>query len=142
MTRAFAYLLIAALATACANGLPGQPPSSGIAQFGDDPRLGEPVSSICFASNIDGFSMNRRDTVLLHEGRDRFMVEVFGTCPDLEFAHTIGVDTTASCLSKGDALIVRDTFGASAMGPRRCVVREIRAWDPKASAPEEKADET
>lgn len=142
MNRIVMFLPIAALATACANGLPGQPPSSGMARFVDDPRLGEPVSSICFASNIDGFSMNQRDTVLLHEGRDRFMVEVFGTCPDLEFAQTIGVDTSASCLSKGDALIVGDTFGGSTMGPRRCVVREIRAWDPKASAPEEKADET
>lgn len=140
MFRTILALPMILLATACVSGLPGKAPASGLAQFADDPRLGEPVASICFASNIDGFSMNRRNTVVLHEGRDHFMVEVFGTCPDLEFAQTIGIGATGACLSKGDAILVSDTLGGSAMGPRRCVVREIRAWNPKAASEEEKAD--
>ncbi len=142
MHRALLILPAVLGIAACANGLPGETPASGMAKFADDPRLGEPVASICFASYIDGFSMNTRNTVVLHEGRDRFMVEVFGTCPDLEFAQSVGVAASGSCLSKGDALVITETIGGGTFGPRRCTVREIRAWDPKATAPEEKAQES
>ncbi len=135
-------ILPAFLLAACANGLPGQPVASGFEKFADDPRLGEPVASICFASNIDGFSMNERNTVLLHEGGDRYMVELFGSCPDLEFAQSVGVVAASSCLSKGDALVVSDTFGGGSAQPRRCSVREIRAWNPKAVSETSPAEET
>lgn len=133
----FAMTTLGAL-VACASALPGEVPASGMALYAGDARLGAPVRQVCFASSIDGFSLNERDTVLLHEGGDRFMVEVFGACQDLEFAQTLGVDATTGCLGKGDALIVADTLGGSGFGSRRCLVKEIRAWDRKALQPDQK----
>jgi len=116
---------------------PGSTRPDGIAAYADDPRLGEPVDRICFASNISGFSMNTRRSVVLHEGRKHYMVEVFGACPDLEYAQSIGVSSVTGCVTIGDSLIIGSTFGPESIGSRRCSIKEIRAWDPRAEAAEE-----
>lgn len=139
MLRSAAFLLTASLALAACQSLPGNAPTRGIAAYADDPRLGEPVDRICFASSIDGFSENRRNTVVLREGREEFLVEVFGICPDLEYAQTIGIDSSTSCLTRSDAIIVGHSPGGSGMSPQRCMIREIRKWDPKAEKPAETA---
>jgi len=132
--------VLAALAlSACASG-PSEPRVRGIAQFEGDPRLGEEVNDVCFAASIDGFSMNTRDTVLLHEGRDRFLIEVSPGCRDLDFAEAIALDTTLACLSRGDSIIVSSPSDGG-FGPQRCMIREIRKWDPKAEKPEATAEE-
>ncbi len=130
-----ALALAATLALiACASG-PVEPRKRGLEAYADDPRLGEETRRICFASNIDGFSLNERETVVLHEGRDRFMVEVTAGCPDLEFAESIAVDSATGCLTPGDAIIVARTLGDS-FGNNRCLIREMREWDPKAKEAE------
>jgi hypothetical protein len=132
-------VLAATALGACASA-PGEPAEKGIAKYAGDARLGEKTNKICFASSIDGFSMNDRDTVLLHDGKKRYMVEVTGTCFDLENAESIGLDSPTSCLTPGDSIIVAETFGET-FGSRRCMIREIYEWDPKAGEPEEKAEE-
>ncbi|MDP3458529.1 MAG: DUF6491 family protein [Hyphomonas sp.] len=133
-----AFLAAAAL-SACASA-PSEPVARGVAKYAEDPRLGEETNRICFASGIDGFSMNDRDTVLLHDGKRRYMVEVTGTCFDLDNAESIALDTATGCLTPGDSIIIAQTFGES-FGSRRCMIRDIYLWDPKAEAEEPAAEE-
>jgi len=132
--------VLAALTLGACSNAPGEPRLRGIAAYEGDPRLGQKTDQICFAASIDGFSMNTRETVLLHEGRDRFLVEVSAGCPDLDFAEAIALDSTLSCLSRGDAIIVSHA-GGGGFGSNRCLIREIREWNPKAEKPEAKAEE-
>ena len=131
-------LAIAAI-TGCA-ATPGEARPSGLAQYEGDPRLGEETNKICFASSIDGFSMNDRKSVLLHDGSKRYMVEVTGSCLDLDNAESIALDNTTSCLTRGDSIIIAQTFGQS-IGSRRCMITEMHLWDPKAEKPAAAAEE-
>ncbi len=128
-----ALLALAACATAAT-----EPAARGLDRYADDPRLGEETDRICFASNIDGFSLNERSTVVLSEGRDDYMVEVTGSCFDLDNAEAIALDSPTGCVTPGDAIIVASTMGGGGIGPQRCLIREIRKWDPKAEKPAEK----
>jgi hypothetical protein len=139
MRSALLTVLAATALAACATPT-GEARARGIEKFADDPRLGDETDSICFASSIDGFSMNERDTVVLHEGRDRYMVEVTGGCMDLEDAFGIGVDSTSNCVTRGDNIVVSQALGGT-FAPQRCMITEIRKWDPKAEKPEEAAEE-
>ncbi len=130
VSRAASLLSLLWAVAACA-AIDAEPKPRGLAAYEGDPRLGEAVDSICFASNIDGFSLNQSRTVVLHEGRDRYMVEVFGTCPELEFAQTIALITPSACLTRGDAVLVAETFGPPGPHTRRCAIREIRKWNAK-----------
>lgn len=132
MLRPALLILTTAMLAGCQSA-PGTAKPQGIAAYADDARLGEPVDRICFASSIDGFSNNERNTVVLREGRDEYMVEVFGACPDLEYAQSIGIDSTTGCLTRSDAIIVGHSPGGTGMGPQRCLIKEIRKWDPKAA---------
>ena len=128
---------------------------AGAAHAGDeaDPRIGDEVRRICFASNIDGFrfSDDHRDAVLL-EARvnDWYFVELLGGCrgSGLRFAQAIAIETRgSSCLSRGDRLIFSDglRFDARDAHQRRCLVGKIYEWDDAAGGAdgEDKAsDET
>ena len=139
MLRTTAVILTSTLTLAACQSIPGNPSPSGMAAYADDPRLGEPVDRICFAFSIDGFSNNERNTVVLREGRDEYMVEVFGACPDLEYAQSIGIDAVTGCVTRSDAIIVGHVPGGTGMGPQRCLIKDIRKWDPKAEKPAEPA---
>lgn len=130
-------LIAAAAALAACSSTPGTASPRGIERYAEDPRLGEETRQICFARSIDGFSMAERDSVLLHEGRDRYMVEVAGACVDLEHAEAIALDTPTGCLSRGDSVIVTRSLGGN-LGPQRCMITRIHDWDRKATktAPE------
>lgn len=140
MLRALPLIAAAAALAACTS-IPGTASPRGIARYADDPRLGEATNRICFASSIDGFSMNTRDSVLLHEGRDRYLVEVAGTCMDLEYAEMISLSAPTNCLTPGDAIIVSRAMGGT-LGPQRCIITKIHEWDPKATPPTEETPET
>lgn len=143
MLRPAVCLLSAALLAACQSA-PGASGPRGIAAYADDPRLGEQTDRICFASSIDGFSMNRDHTVVLREGSREYMVEVFGACPELRYAMTIGIDAVTGCLTRGDHLIVSSSLGGTdptAIGPNRCMIKEMYKWDPKAKTPEDNSAE-
>lgn len=135
MLRPALLIFSTALLAAC-QSTPGEPRVRGIAAYEGDPRLGEQVSNICFSSSIDGFSLNERETVVLREGSREYMVEVLGTCLELDSAMTIGIDARTSCLSKGDHLIVSSSFtgNGAGIGPQRCMIKDIYAWDPDAKA--------
>lgn len=133
MLRPATLVVSAALLAACGS-LPGESRPDGMARYAEDVRLGEPVDRICFASTVDGFSMNTRRTVVLHRGSKRYMVEVQGACPDLEFAHGIGLASPTGCLQRMDSIMVTNTIGPAGPGIRsqRCQIREIREWNPRA----------
>jgi hypothetical protein len=140
MQKLSLILSAALLTAACASGPPGEPRQRGIAQFEGDPRLGEAVRSICFSGYIDSFSRTTRDTVVLRRGRDHYLVETFGSCPDLDFAQQIATRSVGSCLGPGDSLFVVDA-GGPRFGSRRCSIKTIHEWHERAgSQPEAEAD--
>jgi hypothetical protein len=111
-------------------------PKNTIAEAGEpDPRRGEEVNRICFASNIDSFGETTRNTVIIREGRDRYLVETFRGCSDLQFAQSLAIDARSSCLTRGDNIIgFNSAFGPSNIGPTplRCMVNKIYRWNPDA----------
>jgi hypothetical protein len=139
MKRITLAVLTALTLGACTTA-PAEPRLRGLEKYADDPRLGPEKKNICFAANIDGFSMNERASVVLHEGRDRYMVEVTAGCMDLDFAESIAIDSSGGCVTPGDSIIVARTLGDS-FGSNRCMIREIREWNPKAEKPEAEAEE-
>lgn len=127
----------------CASTTDTEAKPQGIAKFADDPRLGEEVDRICFASNIDSFGDNTRDTFTVREGRDSYLIEVFGACPALQHAVTMRIDASMSCLRNGDHVIVSDSLTGGGNHPfstSRCLVKSIHKWDPKASEADTKDD--
>lgn len=137
--------LSAMLLAACASTPADVNRVRGVAQFAEDVRLGEQVSKICFASRIDGFGETTRDTVVVEEGRDHYLIETHGTCFNLAHAQRLGVKNSSSiCLRSGDKLLVSDSmfdvrrkldFGS-------CTIKSIYKWDPKAQPEPETEDET
>lgn len=137
-----AALLAPILLLAACESLPGKPVPRGIATYQDDPRLGEPVERICFASTIDSFNTNKDRTVILRHGQKEYIVEVQGACPELEFAQAIGIDARTGCLTRTDALIVTSSLigQTTTVGPNRCLIRDMYTWDSKAKARTGEAD--
>lgn len=135
-------ILLSALAvTACASSGESANTADGIDAFKDDARLGEPVNEICFNRQIDGFSDARRKTVILSTGVSKdYIVEVKGLCHNLDFAQSISVDASLSCVRRGDSLIVSDSaFGpdnGAGLGTDRCYINRIHKWDKKAESAE------
>ena len=138
--KCISLAVLAATALVACSTAPAEPRLRGLEKYAGDPRLGPETRSVCFVSNIDGFSLNERETVVLREGRDQYMVEVTAGCTDLEIAETIAVDAHGGCLTPGDSIIVARTLGDS-FGSNRCLIREIREWNPKAGKPAETAEE-
>ncbi|HRX73676.1 MAG TPA: DUF6491 family protein [Hyphomonas sp.] len=135
-------LAVACLALAgCATAADSEPKPKGVAKYEGDPRLGEKVDKLCFTSNIDSFGNNTRDTFTVREGRDYYLIEVFGSCLSLEHAMTVRLPTSSICLRPGDHVIVSDSLtghGDGAFSTQRCTVNAIYNWDPKAK---DKVDE-
>jgi hypothetical protein len=105
-----------------------------------DPRLGEEVSQICFARNINGWKEIKGDeeAVLLETGVNNwYRVEVAGTCRyrDFRFAQAIGIESRpgGGCVTRGDVILVEG--GGNFV--HRCFITKINKWDEKAKAPEE-----
>lgn len=111
--------------------------------FAGDVRRGEQVDRVCFASNIDSFGETTRRAVVIREGRDRYLVETFSGCFDLDWAQSLAIDSFSSCLSKGDRIFASDNaFGFDKQDLRQsCRVKAIYEWDPDAEATDEQTDE-
>ncbi len=107
----------------------------GVRAFAADPRLGQEVDRICFARNIEGFTTTSRDTLVIRTSPNtQFLVEVSGTCPSLLRAQTVAVDSTLSCVTPGDFLIVSESpvsLRNRGVVPDRCAINRIFTWDPK-----------
>ena len=112
-TSVLASLAVAAaLLTGCATG-----PKLNYSEY-----AGEPVKSF-YMSNFDGWSAVSRDQLVVYAGLNKaYLLKVEGYCPDLQFANTIAVTSTANTVDKFEKVIV---------GRDRCLIREIRPLDVK-----------
>jgi len=134
MTRIGATL--AALALLGCTSTPtdtAEKPASGIAALKEDPRLGEQVGRICFASRIDGFRNATKNTVIVESGlKKEFILETMGSCQNLRHAQAIGLPSGFSCLSELDSLMVYDSSFGTQTTPfsnERCAIRSIHRWN-------------
>lgn len=122
--------------------------------FADDPRRGDEIDRLCFASQIDSFGLTTKRAVVVREGGDRYLVETFPGCFDLDWAQALAVDSFSSCLTKGDRIVAFDSVFADARhrsSRQSCRVKAIYNWDKDAieetnesedSSTEESAAET
>ena len=102
----------AVLLTACATG-----PKLNYSEY-----AGEPVKSF-YMSNFDGWSAVSKDQLVVYAGMNKaYLLKVEGYCPDLQFAHTIAVTSTANTVDRFEKVIV---------GRDRCLISEIRPLDVK-----------
>lgn len=140
---AFAAMLFTVSACATATtpeALEAREKAKAEAVFADDPRRGEEVSKLCFASRIDSFGETTKRAVVVREGRDHYLIETFPGCFDLDWAQALKIDSFSSCLSKGDRIIAFDNaFGHrdTAGHQQSCRVKSIYEWDKDAEAPAE-----
>lgn len=141
--RLITLLLASTVLAACTSQPTGEPQPKGVAQFAGDPRLGEEVRNVCFASTISGFHDATDDTVVISKGRDDYLIEVYGNCFNLDQAQQLAVDSTTSCLGKGDHIITSDSIAGfhdkTGFGVQRCTIKSIHKWDSKAEVPEAEA---
>lgn len=126
--------LIGVLALGCATTQdPETQSQKGIAAFAQDVRLGEQVSRICFASQIDGFRAASKDTVIVESGlRKEFILETMGSCQNLRHAQAIGLEKGISCLTEFDNILVFDSaFGTQStpFSNERCAIKSIHRWN-------------
>jgi len=83
---------------------------------------GEPVKSFSFF-NFDGWTAINKRQVVVYTGINKaYLLTVSGYCPDLKFASTIGVTSSAGQVDKFEKVIV---------GRDRCFIEEIRPVDIK-----------
>lgn len=112
--------------------------------FANDPRRGEQVRNLCFASQIDGFQQTTKRAVVVREGRDHFLIETFPGCFDLDHAQGLAIDSFSSCLSKGDKILAFDSpFGNAGHSgiQQSCRVKAIYAWDEDAGKEDSDAED-
>ena len=83
---------------------------------------GEPVKSF-YMTNFDGWSAVSKDQLVVWAGMNKaYLLTVEGYCPDLQFANTIAVTSTANTVDKFEKVIV---------GKDRCFIDTIRPLDTK-----------
>ena len=97
-----------------------------------DPRRGERVDRLCFGASIDGFGEATRTTVVVTEGRDKYLLETFNGCFDLDHAGSIAFNNRTSCLNRGDSFTpFTSVFGPdnTSFHPIPCRIKAIYEWD-------------
>ncbi len=83
---------------------------------------GEPVKSF-YMSHFDGWNAISKDQVVVYSGMNKaYLLTLTGYCPDLQFANTIAVTSTANTVDRFEKVIV---------GRERCLIKEIRPLDVK-----------
>lgn len=112
--------------------------------FANDVRRGPEVDRVCFTNQIDGFGETTKRAVVISEGLDRYLVETYPGCFDLDWAQSLAVDSFSSCLTRGDKIYAFENF----TGPDRndrfnqsCRVKAIYEWNRDAEAEEAATDE-
>ena len=99
-----------------------------------NPRQGEEVKQICFASSINGWREvdGERSSVILTKGvSEDYKLDLSGIC-DLTYAfNSIATRTRgSSCLTRGDDIIFNDGLS----GINRCMIKKIYTWNPAEEA--------
>ena len=95
-----------------------------------NPRQGEEIKQICFASSINGWREvdGERSSVILTKGvSEEYKLDLSGIC-DLTYAfNSIATRTRgSSCLTRGDDIIFNDGLS----GINRCMIKKIYKWNP------------
>lgn len=119
MDRSFLVVAAMALLAGCASGPPRVDSNQTLERYLS--YAGEPVGDFAF-TRIDSWEALDDSHIVLRTGpNDAYLLTVYATCRDLQFAHTIGVvSTMGHTLSRFDKVKVgRDT----------CPIREIRPLD-------------
>ena len=99
-----------------------------------NPRQGEEVKQICFASSINGWREvdGERSSVILTKGvSEEYKLDLSGSC-DLTYAFNSFATRTrgSSCLTRGDDIIFNDGLS----GINRCMIKKIYKWNPAEEA--------
>lgn len=137
LTHRIAFAAMLLTVTACATAttpeaLEARERAKAEAVFADDPRRGDKVKRLCFASQIDSFGETTKRAVVVREGGDHYLIETFAGCFDLDWAQSLAIDSATSCLSKGDRILAFDSAFVrhDDVGHQQsCRVKTIYEWD-------------
>ena len=112
------------LVTACA-GQPTMTPAERLELYRS--HAGEPVSSFLMRGNLWGWrALGDGALAVWTRSNEGYLIELTGRCPDLQFAHSIGLTSSVGRVSAGfDRVIVRLPANRN---PSRfgCPIRTIR----------------
>ena len=81
--------------------------------------------------------MTTKRAVVVREGGDRYLVETFPGCFDLDWAQSLAIDSFGACLTKGDRILAFDSVFPNDRhvgGQQSCRVKAIYEWDRDAVA--------
>lgn len=148
LTHRIAFAAMLLTVTACATAttpeaLEARERAKAEAVFADDPRRGDEVKRLCFASQIDSFGETTKRAVVVREGSDHYLIETFAGCFDLDWAQSLAIESATSCLSKGDRILAFDSAFVrhDDIGhPQSCRVKAIYEWDRDAEQSDEESE--
>jgi hypothetical protein len=148
LTHRIAFAAMLLTVTACATAttpeaLEARERAKAEAVFADDPRRGDEVKRLCFASQIDSFGETTKRAVVVREGGDHYLIETFAGCFDLDWAQSLAIDSATSCLSKGDRILAFDSAFVrhdDVSHPQSCRVKTIYEWDRDAEESDEEGE--
>lgn len=148
LTHRIAFAAMLLTVTACATAttpeaLEARERAKAEAVFADDPRRGDEVKRLCFASQIDSFGETTKRAVVVREGGDHYLIETFAGCFDLDWAQSLAIDSATSCLSKGDRILAFDSAFVrhDDVGHQQsCRVKTIYEWDRDAEESDEESE--
>jgi hypothetical protein len=74
-------------------------------------------------NDLDGWNAISKNQLVVWTGINKaYLLTIAGYCPDLEFAHAIGVTSTGNTVDRFEKVLV---------GRDRCLIKEIRPLDTK-----------
>lgn len=129
LSLSFAALMV--LGACATDG--ASPRADAIAETLADVRVGEKVDRICFTRGIDSFSEEKRNSVVLRRGvNDEYLV-ITRSCPNLDMAQSMRLESDLGCLRRQDHIrVYQSAFGpsdADRFAFNRCQIDAIYKWD-------------
>jgi Family of unknown function (DUF6491) len=128
--RTASLLGVVVLVAACASA-PRMTPAERLEFYRS--HAGEPIRSISIHSRLWGWRSLGDSALTVWTRSDRgFLLELFGRCPDMAFAHSIGLTNRGGVVSAGfDSVVVprRPGTGAASSANITCRIRTIRPID-------------
>jgi hypothetical protein len=98
-----------------------------------DPSAAREPRRCFWPRNVNNFRVVNSSTVNIRVGRDVFRLDMFGSCPDLDWSSRLGLVTTGSstiCVGSGLGTSIV-TRGIGGRGRQRCPVQSITALSPE-----------
>jgi hypothetical protein len=90
-----------------------------------------------FIDSVSSFTPVDETTVDLHIGaRDVYQLTLYGRCPDIKWDHALGLKQRGGartvCAGQANGLSIIPVGTPGGIGPKECMVREVRKLPPKA----------